>query len=76
MDWRQRIEVNPAILVGKPLVRGTRLSVEHIVGMMAAGVSEVEILQNHPRLTHEDLLACLAYAADSLSDQRILPLSA
>ena len=76
MDWRPRIEVNPAVLVGKPIVRGTRLSVEHVLGMMAAGVSEAEILQNHPRLTREDILACLSYAAESLSEQRVLPLSA
>ena len=76
MDWRQHIEVNPAVLVGKPVVRGTRLSVEHVLAMMAAGVTEAEILQNHPRLRHEDILACLAYAAESLSDQRVFPLSA
>ena len=76
MDWRQRIEVNPAVLVGKPVVRGTRLSVEHVLGMMAAGVPEADILRNHPRLSHEDILACLAYAAESLGEQRVFPLSA
>jgi uncharacterized protein (DUF433 family) len=76
MDWRQHIEVNPAVLVGKPVVRGTRLSVEHVLGMMAAGVSEADILRNHPRLSHEHILACLAYAAESVSEQRVFPLSA
>ena len=73
MDWRQHSEVNPAVLVGKPVVRGTRMSVEHVIAMMAAGVAEADILQNHPRLRHE---AILAYAAESLSDQRVFPLSA
>jgi uncharacterized protein (DUF433 family) len=76
MDWRERIEVNPAVLVGKPVVRGTRLSVEHVLGMMAAGVSEAEILRNHPRLTHDDVLACLAYAAESLGRERVFPIPA
>ena len=74
MYWRQHIEVNPAVLVGKPVVCGTRL--EHVLAMMAAGVADVEILQNHPRPRHEHILACLAYAAQSLSDQRVFPLSA
>ena len=75
MDWRQRIEVNPAVLVGKPVVRGTCLSVEHVLGMMAADVPEVDILRDHPRLSHEDILACLAYAAESLNEERMFPRS-
>jgi uncharacterized protein (DUF433 family) len=76
MDWRSHIETTPAVLVGKPVVRGTRLSVEHVLAMMAAGVSEQEMLQNHPRLTHDSVLACLAYAAEALAEQRVFPISA
>jgi len=48
------------VLVGKPVVRGTRLAVEFVLEMVASGVSEQEILANYPRLTHEDILACVA----------------
>jgi uncharacterized protein (DUF433 family) len=62
MDWRERVELNPEVLTGKPVVRGTRLAVEFVLEMIASGVSEQEILSNYPRLTHEDVLACVAYA--------------
>ena len=57
-----RITVNPDVLVGKPVIQGTRLSVEFIVGLLAQGWSESEILRNYPGLTIEDIRACLAYA--------------
>jgi uncharacterized protein (DUF433 family) len=63
MNWRERIEVNPEVLAGKPVVRGTRLAVEFVLELMAAGETETGILANYPRLTREDLLACLAYAS-------------
>ncbi|MBI2392260.1 MAG: DUF433 domain-containing protein [Deltaproteobacteria bacterium] len=76
MDWREHIELNPAVLVGKPVLRGTRLSVEHVLDMLAAGVSEEEILANHPRLTREGVRACLAYATALVRGERVFPLSA
>ena len=76
MDWRDRIEVNPEILVGKPVVRGTRISVELVLEMIAAGVAEEEILANYPALEAEDLRACVAYAAEIVSSERVYPLSA
>jgi uncharacterized protein (DUF433 family) len=57
-----RIALDPDVLVGKPVIRGTRLSVEFIIGLMADGWSEAEILANYPGISHEDLLACLAYS--------------
>jgi uncharacterized protein (DUF433 family) len=63
MDWSSRIAVDPEIAAGKPVVRGTRLTVEFILGLLAAGESEEYILQNYPVLTHEDVLACLGFAA-------------
>jgi uncharacterized protein (DUF433 family) len=59
MNWRERIETNPEVLAGKPVIRGTRLAVELILELLAAGQTEAELLANYPRLTHEDLLACL-----------------
>ncbi len=63
MNWRERIELNPKVLVGKPVIKGTRISVELVLDMIAADVSESEILDNYPDLTHEDVRACVAYAA-------------
>ncbi|MEA2697953.1 MAG: hypothetical protein QOI66_2224 [Myxococcales bacterium] len=76
MIWRDHIEINPAVLVGKPVVRGTRLAVEFILDSMAAGVLENELLANYPRLTPEAIRACLAYAAEVLKAERVYPLSA
>ncbi len=59
MTALDRITVNPAILGGKPVVRGTRLSVEFIIDLLASGMSESEILADYPHLTREDIQACL-----------------
>ena len=75
MEWRERIAVDPKVLVGKPVVRGTRLAVEFIVGLLAEGWSEADVLQNYPGLTREDILACLAYARERLSGERVYPMS-
>ena len=66
MAGRSRIVLDPDVLVGKPIVRGTRLSVELVVGLLADGWSEADILANYPGLTRQDILACLAYARDAL----------
>lgn len=60
----------------KPVVRGTRLSVEFIVGLMADGWIEVEILENYPGLEHADIMACLAYARDCLASEKTYPSAA
>jgi uncharacterized protein (DUF433 family) len=72
----QRIVLDPDILTGKPVVRGTRLSVEFIIGLMADGWSTSDILQNYPGLTVDDVSACLAYARDLLSGEKIYPSAA
>ena len=66
----------PAILTGKPVIRGTRLSVEFIIGLMADGWAETDILGNYPGLTHDDIAACLAYARDVLSSEKVYPSAA
>lgn len=71
-----RIAVDPEILAGKPVIRGTRLAVEFVIGLMAAGWSEADILSNYPGVTHDDLIACLAYARDVLSSERVFPSAA
>ena len=76
MNWRDRIEVNPGVLAGKPVVRGTRLAVELILELLAAGETESGLLSDYPRLTREDLLACLAYASHLAHEFRAYPLSA
>jgi uncharacterized protein (DUF433 family) len=75
MNWRERIEINPEVLAGKPVVRGTRLAVEFILELLAAGQTEADILSNYPRLTHEDLLACLSYASHLAHEFRAYPIS-
>jgi uncharacterized protein (DUF433 family) len=62
MNHRERIVIDPNILVGKPVVQGTRLSVDFLLGLLAEGWTEAEILRNYPGLEREDLLACCGYA--------------
>ncbi len=76
MAWPKRIVLDPAVLTGKPIVRGTRLSVEFIIDLMAEGWSEPDILANYPGLTTKDLRACLAYAAEVLRAEKVYPLGA
>jgi uncharacterized protein (DUF433 family) len=64
MDFQGRITINPAVRFGKPCVRGTRLTVGDVLGFLASGMGEAELLEDFPQLSHDDVLACLAYAAD------------
>jgi uncharacterized protein (DUF433 family) len=73
MPSTDRIVVDPAILVGKPCVKGTRLSVEFLLGLLSQGWGEVELLRNYPGLTREDILACLAYACDVIGQEKVYP---
>ncbi|HLF71800.1 MAG TPA: DUF433 domain-containing protein [Dehalococcoidia bacterium] len=76
MNWQERIEIDPEVLAGKPLVKGTRLSVEFIVDLLAQGWSEADVLRNHPNLKAEDIKACLAYASEILHAEKVYPLKA
>ena len=76
MSKAARITVDENVLGGKPVVRGTRLSVEFIIGLLADGWGEQDILSNYTGLTHEDIAACLAYARDVLSSERVIPTAA
>ena len=64
MDFQGRITIDPAVRFGKPCVRGTRLTVGDVLGFLASGMGEAELLEDFPQLSHDDVLACLAYAAD------------
>jgi uncharacterized protein (DUF433 family) len=63
MFWPDRIVVDPEVLAGKPIVRGTRLAVEFVLDLLAAGQSEADIVANYPGLTHEDVLAYASHLA-------------
>ena len=70
-----RFTLDPAVMVGKPVVRGTRLTVEHILNLLAHGATEDEILREHAGLTREDLQACLLFATRSLESTEFMPLA-
>ena len=67
--------VDPEVMVGKPVIRGTRIPVELIVRMLAQGLSEADILREYPRLQPEDIRAALAYAARVLAQEEVFPVS-
>jgi len=71
-----RIEVNADVMLGKPVIRGTRIPVELIIRKLSEGSTEADLLDAYPRLTLEDIRAVLAYAADSLARETILLRSA
>lgn len=73
-DLLERITLNPKVMVGKPVIRGTRLTVEYILSLLARGATEAEILGEYEEVTHEDIQACLLFAAQSLHSTLFLPL--
>ena len=73
-DWRNRITVNPKILAGKPIIKGTRISVELILDLLANGWTTEQILENYPQLKREDITAVLKYATEILKEERVYPL--
>ncbi|TCS68999.1 uncharacterized protein (DUF433 family) [Sulfuritortus calidifontis] len=72
MDWKPHIEVNPQVLAGKPVVKGTRLSVEFLLGLFAQGWSETQVLENYPQLSRENLQAVFAFSAACLHDEQFI----
>jgi len=76
MPLSERIVVDPKILAGKPVIRGTRLAVEFILELLAAGQSETDILTDYPGLTREDILACLSYASYLAHEYKAFPIPA
>ena len=76
VDWRDRITVEPDVHHGEPCIRGTRIPVAVIVGSLADGMTFSEILREYPQLTEADIRAALAYAADVLQEEMLVPLPA
>jgi uncharacterized protein (DUF433 family) len=68
-EWRERIVSDPNILVGKPTIKGTRISVELILGWLANGWSFDDILESYPHITREDILAALAFAEEMMREE-------
>lgn len=69
---RNRIEINPDVMLGKPVIRGTRIPVELLIRKLSEGASEADLLDAYPRLAPEDIKAALGYAADSLAHETII----
>jgi uncharacterized protein (DUF433 family) len=76
MPLSERIVLDPEVLAGKPVIRGTRLTVEFILELLAAGQSENELLTNYPGLTRDDILACLSYASYLAHELKVYPIPA
>ncbi len=74
MDWRLYIHSDPGVLVGKPVVKGTRLSVEFLLGLLASSWSEQQILENYPTLTPDALRAVFAFAVESVQHEALYTL--
>jgi uncharacterized protein (DUF433 family) len=76
MSDHTRIALDNDVLAGKPVIKGTRLSVEFIIGLLAERWSEADILENYPGIEHDDIAACLAYAVDALRSEKVYPSAA
>lgn len=74
MSWRERIVCDPEILMGKPSIKGTRISVELVLGWLGAGWSLEQVLDNYPHLQREDVLAALSYASEYMREERFVKL--
>ena len=75
MDYRDRIVIDPEIRFGKPSVKGTRITVGDVLSYLASGMSEQQILTDFPQLTHDDIRACLAFAAERERRMVSIPVS-
>ena len=75
MAWRDRIAVDPKVLAGKPIIKGTRLAVEFVLELLANGWAYDTILENYPQLERDDILAALRYASEVLKEERVFPLA-
>jgi uncharacterized protein (DUF433 family) len=71
MDLRERIVIDPDILVGKPVIKGTRIAVELVVELLGRGYTKEQVLQQYDHLAPEDIQACLAYAAEVLQSEKV-----
>ena len=75
INWKKYIHSDPSVLVGKPVVKGTRLSVEFLLGLLAKGWNEKQILKNYPSLTADSLQAVFAFAAECMREEALFSIS-
>ena len=73
-NWRERIVVDPQILVGKPVIKGTRIAVELVIDLLARGYTQDQIIGQYDHVTIADIHACLAYASETLRSERVYAL--
>jgi uncharacterized protein (DUF433 family) len=73
-EWKERITVDPKVLAGKPIIKGTRIAVEFILDLLANDWTIEKILKNYPQLTKEDITAVLKYATEILTEEKVYPL--
>ena len=76
MEWHDRIIMDPGVLTGKPIVKGTRISVELVIDLLARGWSHEQVIEQYDHLTTDDIQACLAYASAMLKSEKLFPISA
>lgn len=74
MNWQDRIVVDPGVLTGKPVIKGTRMALEFVIELLAERWTHEQILKNYPQLTEEDIQAALRYAAEVLKQEHVYPL--
>lgn len=72
--WRERIIVDPKILVGKPVIKGTRIAVELVIDLLARGYTHEQVIEQYDHITNADIQACLAYASEALRSERVYAL--
>ncbi len=75
MNWKNRIVIDPGVLTGKPVIKGTRIAVEFVVDLLGRGWTTEQILREYDHLTAVDIQACLAYSADILKAEKVYPLA-
>ena len=71
MSWQDRISIDPNVLVGKPVIKGTRISVEFVIDLLGRGWTTTQVLGEYDHLKPEDIQACLAYASDVLKSEKV-----
>jgi uncharacterized protein (DUF433 family) len=74
MAWQDRIAIDPDVLVGKPVVKGTRIAVELVIDLLGRGYTTAQVIEQYDHLTAEDVQACLAYAAEVLQSEKVYAL--
>lgn len=76
MNWQDRIIADPGVLVGQPVIKGTRISVSLVLDLLARNWTRSQIIQQYDHITDEDIQACLEYAKDLIDSERVYPLPA